>query len=583
MIEGKKISKLDPIQNLQEACCFPVLSRGATRKITFAALLNNIIAKLPDASQEEIDEIKRTISRLEKQIEAVAIDNKEVEELLKDVTFTIDGQNATILEYTAKIREFEQEIGSSSIAESIQRINSFIPSTASETNKLVSKSYVDESIQTSTAVNRGSFETYADLVAYSGTVTRNDYAYVADDETHDHEAWRYKWNDNTHEWTAEYRINEAPMTLEQLAALNSGITEDKVVKLDSVEEGAQKNTVNSVNGLTGDVEIPGLTVDDELSTTSEMPVQNKIITHALNNMPDITKVVTEATRSFFNTQGSNYYNTEDQTNYFIVDPTNTIGTNLYLVSKGTIPATTGTAYFVTNYACSLSSGTIKIYINGVDTGKTITLSAAKSLTARYVYYFTFGGTSITPSSPLAPVYKFTVDLQGFTLTTGSRIKITFKNACIAYDNNNNSYTPTLNVNNTGAKTININKHGLVTPITPKKFYGVAYYWQPYTTLELMYTGSEWLIVNDTTLFSYSTDKVSCSVKTDGLIEQYGETNVSTNYTATVKFAIKTQNRLKMIFTPNDNTDHSDSRYGYYNDTEDGFYAKSYGSKVNGIV
>ena len=102
---------------------------------------------------------------------------------------------------------------------------------ASASNKLVDKAYVDESIQTSTAVNRGNFATYAELIAYSGTVTRNDYATVADDETHNHECWRYKWNDDTHAWTPEYRINESPMTQAQLAALNSGITATKLNNL----------------------------------------------------------------------------------------------------------------------------------------------------------------------------------------------------------------------------------------------------------------------------------------------------------------------------------------------------------------
>ena len=106
---------------------------------------------------------------------------------------------------------------------------------ASASNKLADKAYVDESIQTSTAVNRGNFATYAELIAYSGTVTRNDYATVADDETHNHECWRYKWNDDTHAWTPEYRINESPMTQAQLAALNSGITE---------------TTLNNLNNLT---------------------------------------------------------------------------------------------------------------------------------------------------------------------------------------------------------------------------------------------------------------------------------------------------------------------------------------------
>lgn len=161
----------------------------------------------------------------------------------------------------------------------IDLINSKIPSAASETNKLADIQYVNESIQTNTAVNRGDFATYAELEAYEGPVTRNDYATVRDDETHDHECWRYKWNDEEETWKPEYRINESPMTQAQLAALNSGITEEKVEKLDSVEEGAQVNTVNSVNGLTGDVEISGLTVDSSLSKTSENPVQNKVITN----------------------------------------------------------------------------------------------------------------------------------------------------------------------------------------------------------------------------------------------------------------------------------------------------------------
>jgi len=130
--------------------------------------------------------------------------------------------------------ELEQGLASRSLAESVQRIDSFISSTASETNKLADKGYVDDAIQTSTAVNRGAFDTYADLMEYSGTVTRNDYATVRDDETHDHEAWRYKWNDDNEEWTPEYRINESPMTQAQLASLNSGITAEKVEELENV-------------------------------------------------------------------------------------------------------------------------------------------------------------------------------------------------------------------------------------------------------------------------------------------------------------------------------------------------------------
>lgn len=113
----------------------------------------------------------------------------------------------------------------------INEMKEKIPAQASADNQLATQSYVNEAVQTSSAINRGSFATYADLLAYSGPVTRNDYATVGDDETHGHEAWRYKWNDETEQWTPEYRINEAPMTTEQLAALNSGATSDLIAEL----------------------------------------------------------------------------------------------------------------------------------------------------------------------------------------------------------------------------------------------------------------------------------------------------------------------------------------------------------------
>ena len=171
------------------------------------------------------------------------------------------------------------------VNQEVESIKEMLPSTASETNKLVSKSYVDESIQTSTAVNRGSFETYADLVAYSGTVTRNDYAYVADDETHDHEAWRYKWNDDTHEWTAEYRINEAPMTLEQLAALNSGITAEILQRL----IGATETPVGTVSLYMGIVAPTGyIFCDDTDYSADDYPALWAVLPAIVKNIENRT-------------------------------------------------------------------------------------------------------------------------------------------------------------------------------------------------------------------------------------------------------------------------------------------------------
>lgn len=245
MIEGKKISALDPIENLQDGSCFPLLSRGATRRITFASLLNNIINRLSDLNQEEINEIKRTISKMEKQLEAVTIDNKEVENLLKEISFTINGQNKTILEYTSTIKEFEQEIRSSSIAESIVQINSLIPNAASTSNELADKNFVNSTVGTNTANYIYStdiegehvpFTSIEELEAYSGTVTNNDYAFVTGtDESGNVFFDRYKAyvNGDTVTWAKEYRLNNSSFTAEQWAAIQSGITAEKVAQYDA--------------------------------------------------------------------------------------------------------------------------------------------------------------------------------------------------------------------------------------------------------------------------------------------------------------------------------------------------------------
>ena len=170
----------------------------------------------------------------------------------------------------------------------------------------------------------------------------------------------------------------------------------------------------------------------------------------------------------------------------------------------------------------------------------------------------------------------TVTLTGFTLYSGVTVKVMFTNG-------NSASAPTLNVNNTGAKSIKVVKAGeKVVPVNHTGYWRGASttsseMWQPYTILEMMYDGTDWVIVGNPTVESYSSDTASYEVKADGLIEQWGEVSIS-SYIATINFSVKMYTRLHLVFTPNDNTDHSDSRYGYYNDTENGFNAKSYGFK-----
>lgn len=81
------------------------------------------------------------------------------------------------------------------------------------------------------------FETKAQLMAatkfYEGGVEKTptylDYVIVNNDETHNGEAWRYKYNN---QWEQDYKVNNRPFTEAENDALNSGITATKVATYD---------------------------------------------------------------------------------------------------------------------------------------------------------------------------------------------------------------------------------------------------------------------------------------------------------------------------------------------------------------
>lgn len=118
---------------------------------------------------------------------------------------------------------------------------------------------LNEQISSNTAFYRGSFATKAALLAVAwqtsdpsaaNYVTNNDFAYVESDETHDGEAWRYAYvyeaGGSGNGWTAQYRINEAPLTSAQIAALNSGATASNIAQI-GTNSTAISNIKNGTN------------------------------------------------------------------------------------------------------------------------------------------------------------------------------------------------------------------------------------------------------------------------------------------------------------------------------------------------
>ena len=141
---------------------------------------------------------------------------------------------------------------------SITTIEEKIPSEASASNQLADKEYVNDQVNSVSAyyitknAQGEAFATKSELTSastyYSGgevrTPTRNDYAIVLDDETHNDECTRYSYQN---QWEYQYTVNESPMTQAQLDALNSGITSSKVSTYDGYASSKQDTLVSGTN------------------------------------------------------------------------------------------------------------------------------------------------------------------------------------------------------------------------------------------------------------------------------------------------------------------------------------------------
>ena len=106
---------------------------------------------------------------------------------------------------------------------SINTINSKIPSQASPTNQLADKEFVNSSIANNAATFQGTFESVNDLPTTN--VKNNDYAFIVSVTPEGNPEYkRYKYNGT--QWIEEFTLNNSSFTANQWAAINSGITDN---------------------------------------------------------------------------------------------------------------------------------------------------------------------------------------------------------------------------------------------------------------------------------------------------------------------------------------------------------------------
>lgn len=107
--------------------------------------------------------------------------------------------------------------------------------------------FVNSSVSTNTANFIGTFNSVADLEAYSGTVTNNDYAFVIGTDTAGNTVYnRYKYNGSA--WAFEYALNNSSFTAAQWATIQSGLT-----SADKTQIGTNTNDISTLQQQMGAV------------------------------------------------------------------------------------------------------------------------------------------------------------------------------------------------------------------------------------------------------------------------------------------------------------------------------------------
>ena len=138
------------------------------------------------------------------------------------------------------------------------------------------------------------------------------------------------------------------------------------------------------------------------------------------------------------------------------------------------------------------------------------------------------------STQTGTTYTFSpTGLDGLSIAAGDVVKLTFK---YALQTSNASGITAVKLNIGGANgNIQSVQAGALTNVKSHQFAGGNYsstykykVWDAYTTLELMWTGSAWIVMGNPVLCSYFSSSVGYTVYANGLVEQWGYKQIGTD-------------------------------------------------------
>lgn len=237
-------------------------------------------------------DIKLTTTQTTVQDNFIRVD-EELGRLEDDKVDKVTGKGLSSNDYTTaektKLANLEN-YDDTALKGRVTAIESKIPSQASESNQVADKEFVNSSIATNTAnyiSNEGQpFTSVAQLEAYTGTVTNNDYAFVTGTDAAGNTFYdRYKAtvSGTTKSWAKEYRLNNSSFTAVQWAAIESGITSTHVAQI-SENASDIANLKTSVEGISESIDDINENKLDSVDYADRVSVDNQTVgIYGVNN------------------------------------------------------------------------------------------------------------------------------------------------------------------------------------------------------------------------------------------------------------------------------------------------------------
>lgn len=180
-------------------------------------------------------------------------------------------------------------------AEDINSIQGKIPSQASSSNQLADKAFVNSTVATNTANFIGTFNSLAELEAYTGTLTNNDYAFVVTTDQAGNTLYdRYKYNGAS--WLFEYKLNNSSFTAAQWAAIQSGITATLVAQIGTNRENianlgsTKQDTISDLSTIRAGAQAGATALQPATAAQTYVPLSQKGVAAGVASLDNSGKV-----------------------------------------------------------------------------------------------------------------------------------------------------------------------------------------------------------------------------------------------------------------------------------------------------